>query len=165
MHLPTSTHNAHTWRSTLCRAMFTIVSCGPPDSMATAPPTVGAIHRSSQSGASRASTSGCMVTRKVSLAWSAGRVVVPKRVVGNSSRLVAMWRVIVVGARRAELLAKTAFHRVYIGRRPFSGMPTSQAESQPAPDLSERPQLAVRRANKSLGDQPESTFRVRRSRS
>ena len=27
-------------RSTLCRAMFTIVSCGPPDPMASAPPTL-----------------------------------------------------------------------------------------------------------------------------
>lgn len=43
---------------------------------------------------------------------------------------------------------------------PFDGEATSQAGSQTAPDLSERPQLAVRRANSLLGEQPKSTFRV-----
>jgi hypothetical protein len=67
--------------------------------------------------------------------------------------------------RDGESVNSAALHRVYIGRRPFSAKAPSQAESQPAPDLSERPQLAVRRVNKFLGDQPERTFRVRRSRS
>ncbi len=42
----------------------------------------------------------------------------------------------------------------------MGGKATLQAESLTAPELSERPQLAVRRANKFLREQPESGFRV-----
>ena len=41
-----------------------------------------------------------------------------------------------------------------------SGKPTLQAESLTEPELSERSQLAVRRANRFLSEQPESNFRV-----
>jgi hypothetical protein len=45
-------------------------------------------------------------------------------------------------------------------RRSFDVKPTSQAESLTALELFERPQLAVRRANRLLREQPASSFRV-----
>jgi hypothetical protein len=43
---------------------------------------------------------------------------------------------------------------------PVDGWPTSQAESLAAPLLSERPHVAVRRANGFFREQPESNFQV-----